>query len=53
MLYKGNTVAKGTSHHLKEEFECEDLEEVFMKVAIGEDRKNEIGEIISNFNNNA
>ena len=53
MLYKGNTVAKGTSHLLKEEFQCEDLEEVFMKVAIGEDRKNEIGEIISNFNNNA
>jgi len=53
MLYKGDTVAKGTSSFLKEKFECNDLEEVFMNVSIGEDRKHEIGEIISNFNNNA
>nr|WP_250673551.1 ABC transporter ATP-binding protein [Paeniclostridium ghonii]MCM0165672.1 ABC transporter ATP-binding protein [Paeniclostridium ghonii] len=53
MLYKGNTVAKGTSSFLKEKFGCKALEEVFMNVSIGEDRKHEIGEIISNFNNNA
>lgn len=53
MLYKGDTVAKGTSSFLKEKFKCNDLEEVFMNVSIGEDRKHEIGEIISNFNNNA
>lgn len=53
MLYKGDTVAKGTSSFLKEKFECNDLEEVFMNVSIGEERKHEIGEIISNFNNNA
>ncbi|KKY02281.1 hypothetical protein VN21_03995 [Paraclostridium benzoelyticum] len=53
MLYKGNPVAKGTGHFLKEKFECKNLEEVFMNVSIGEDRKHEIGEIISNFNNNA
>lgn len=51
MLYKGNVIAKGTSYDLKTKFESSNLEEVFMKISIGEERKNEIGEIISNFNN--
>ncbi|MPN19201.1 hypothetical protein SDC9_166567 [bioreactor metagenome] len=53
MLYKGDTVAKGSSDFLKDKFKCDDLEQVFMNVSMGEERKNEIGEIISNFNNNA
>ena len=53
MLYKGDTVAKGSSDFLKDKFKCDDLEQVFMNVSMGEERKNEIGETISNFNNNA
>ncbi len=53
MLYQGNAVAKGTSDFLKNKFKCGDLEQVFMNVSIGEERKHEIGEIISNFSHNA